>query len=182
MASFILNWQPAGGPNSKSQDIQYKIADQADWITYQNVAATVSTIEITGLADNVKYAFQIVDNCIYGGPVASPTVLNIKITCPSVNFNNTYNTIQFSFNHLGGSIKQYVITLMTMDGTILANQTITNLAAVITGSFEGVTPSTSYQIVVTPSDGQGRSCEAVTTATTLPPVCDPPTDVTVTLN
>jgi hypothetical protein len=182
MATVILSWIPAGGENSKSQDILMKVNGSSNWSIFQNVSPLVNTIEISGLEDNTKYDFQIVDNCVYGGPVSSAIASGIKITCPSLSFTNIYNKIQFAFNHLGGSIDHYYVDLYDGNSNLLSTLHITSISSVITGNFNEVSPNTNYKLlIIAAAGGISQSCPVVTTSTPPPPVCDAPINVRATL-
>jgi hypothetical protein len=184
MATTVtLTWTPAGGANSSSQDVQYRVSGTSNWTTFQNVGATVNTLAITGLSDNTKYDFQIVDNCVVGGPVASAPYTNIKFTCPTPGFTTTYNSIQYTFNALGGSVDSYVVNLLDTNNNLVATQTITSPPSVIVGSFTGLNALTTYWVQIIPLSGtMSGNCAAVQTSTPNVPTCDPPSNITATLS
>lgn len=185
MASATITWVPAGGV-STSQDIQYKASTSGIWITYASVGPTISTATIPGLIDNVIYDFRIVDDCSYGGPSPSGEDHKIKITCPIVTITPTYNTVGYSFVHLGGSISKYVVELLNSVGATLATNTHTSPTGTITGTFTSLIPTTSYKIRVTvyagPSFTFNNVCSAQNFTTGAPPVCNPPTGVSATIS
>jgi len=181
--TITLNWTPGGGETSQNQDVQMRISGNDNWSTYRTVGPMISTIDVTGLEENIKYEFRIVDNCNYGGPIASGIVTKIKFTCPNLVFTNTYNMIQFAFNHLGGSVDQYTINLLNADLIIIGTMTVTNMTSVITGFFTGVSPNTLYQIQVIPfATGTSQECPLAQTTTLPPPECLAPTNVSAVLS
>jgi hypothetical protein len=180
-----LNWTPGGGSNSINQSVQYRLKGDSVWITFSTVSPTINTETVTGLSDDEIYEFQIVDNCTVGGPVPSSTIEKIKITCPAVTYSSTYNTIGFSFPELGGDIVDYLLELWNSDvSAVIASQTKPT-AATVSGSFTGLTASTTYNIRVIPRTAgatYSKDCGVTPVTTAAAPVCNPPTGVTATIS
>lgn len=184
MSSFLLNWTPAGGLNSTGQQVQYKQASSATWITAATLGASANTYTINSLLDNVIYDFQIVNLCTYGGPTTGTSFQTINIICPTVQSTPTHNSVSFSFPDLGGSVTEYRVDLLNAAGTtIIAFKNITSLGVTIADNFAGLDPVTNYQLRVTVTAGAfSRQCPLVPFSTTAVPTCDAPSNLTATIN
>ena len=187
MATAVLNWNAPGGSNSINQTVKYRLNGASSWTTFANVSASTATSTITGLSDNLIYEFQVINNCTVGGPSNSTSDFKIKIICPSVTTTPTYNSVAFSFAHVGGDISKYVVDLMNSDGTsILGTKTFVSPSGTISDTFTGLTGSTAYQLRVTIYAGTSFSFSKVCTntsfSTSVTPTCSAPTAVVATLS
>jgi hypothetical protein len=178
--SFDLTWTPAGGLNSTGQQVQYKDVVSPDWVTVATVSRTTSSYTISSLNYNVIFEFRIISICTYGGPSPSNSFRSINISCPTVTVNPSYDSVSFSFEQLGASITDYQVDLLSgVDSSMIASQTI-HTTNPVTGSFSGLTFSTSYQLVITPRAAEfTRECPPIPFTTTALPICYPPTDLTI---
>lgn len=181
MASASITWTPGGGANITSQSVDYRIQGASSWTTaVTGLAASTSTYNITGLADNTVYEFRVVSVCSIGGPIVSATMTNIKWICPTITVTPTHNTITYSFSSLGGSISAYTVELLSND---LA--TVIQTKSTVSGVFDSVSilPSTSYKVRLTLTAGMyTNTCTAISTATTAAPTCPIPTITDATLS
>lgn len=178
-----LNWTPAGGINSVSQTIQYRIKNSPDWTLFQDVGPTTNTATITNLEDNVNYEFRVLSMCTYGGPTESLVASAIRFTCPQLSFSNTYNMIAFTWNHPAGHIDRYLVEAVSPTGQVTGTWNYTNMSPVMGGLFTPVDPLTTYRLRITVwSEGASRTCGIVETTTPAAPTCDPPTNIIATLN
>lgn len=176
--NIILNWTPGGG--ATSQDVQYKLSSSGTWITFQNVSGSTNTITITGLQDNLIYDFRVVTNCSGGTPAPSAPTQQINLLCPTVTATPSDTSVAYSFNELGGSVTAYAVKLFSSDGlTEIASQTPSG-TSVRSGTFTGLTASTSYKIrvVITAGSFSKTDCAFVDTTTTATPTCNAPSNVT----
>lgn len=181
----VLNWTPVGGANSTGQSVQYRLKGAGTWTTHSSVGAAVTTATITGLLDNEVYEFQIVNNCTTGGPTPSATIENVKLTCPTVTTSNlTYNSIDYSFSALGGDVDTYDVQLLNSGSAVVTTQSKPT-AATVTGTFSGLSASTSYSIRVIPKIGatyQKTDCATTGFTTSAAPACGAPTGLSATIS
>ena len=180
--NITLTWTVGSG--ASSQDVQYKLASSSTWITHENVAGNVTTSSIAGLLDNRIYDFRVITNCPGGTPSGSPPTQQIKITCPVVSATPSDVSIAYSFPELGGSITAYTVKLYNSDGSLeLASQVPTGTTT-RSGTFTALTQSTSYKIrvIVTAGSFSKTDCPFVDVTTTVTPACNPPTNVTASVD
>jgi hypothetical protein len=184
MSSFLLNWTPAGGLNSTGQQVQYKQSNSSTWITATTLGPGAATYAATGLLDNVIYDFQIVNICTYGGPSSGTSFQTINLTCPTVQITPTFNSVGFSFSHLGGSVSEYKVDLLNAAGTtIIAFKNMAASGATISDSFTGLDPSTNYQVRVTVKAATySKQCVAASFTTNALPTCNAPTSLIAFIN
>ena len=183
----VISWTPAGGSNSVNQTVQYKATTSATWITFGNVASGVSTATITGLVNNTKYDFQVIDNCSVGGPTASTAAHGLQFACPTVTLTPTYNSVQFDFTLSGiGDISKIDVQLLATDNTtVLATQTITGPTnTAYTKIFTGLSASTTYngRLIQYADTSYTGNCASQSTTTAVTPACVAPTNVTAVLS
>lgn len=188
MASALLTWTAPGGSNSVSQDVQYKLASSSTWTTFENVGPTIATSTVTGLSNNLLYNFRINNVCSVGGTSSSTPTEQINLTCPSATVTNTYNSVSFSFSHLGGSISSYVVELMDSTGTsVIGTKNITSPSGTVADTFStGVSASTTYQVRITVNAAgtttHTKVCSLISTTTPAAPTCNAPTGVTAVIS
>ena len=179
--NVTLNWTPGAG--SSTQDVEYKLNTAGTWTTaVTGLLPATSTYTINGLLDNRIYNFRIATNCVGGSPAYSAPISQINIICPTVTTTVTDTSASYSFNPIGGDVTAYTVDLMDSSGvTILASQT-PSISTPITGTFSGLTASTTYKIRVTATAGTfDKACPLSTVTTSSVPSCNPPTGVTATL-
>jgi hypothetical protein len=158
MASQLqINWTPAGGSNSISQDVLYKRDIDGAFITaVAGLGPAIATYTIlAALEDNRIYLSKIINNCNGGGQFASPLQKSIKFACPNISATElTQTKLTVQFLHTPSSINQYIIKLYDATGTNLVDQVIVNDQAVlgvnssISHQFTGLTPNTIYKVRV----------------------------------
>lgn len=184
MTSFDLNWTPAGGLNSTGQQVQYKAAVSSTWIVATTLNASADSYTISDLNDNTIYDFRIVNMCSYGGPTPGSSFQTINFVCPTIIVTPTYNSVSFSFTHLGGSVTQYRVDLLNGAGTsTIAFKTISSPSGTVADSFTGLSTETNYQLRLTPKAGTFSEQCPLEPFTTAPyPTCNIPADLTVEIN
>lgn len=183
MASFTLNWTPAGGLNSTGQQVQYKPAAVPTWATATSLPATDTSYLLTGLTDNKIYDIRVVNICAFGGPTPGTASQNIDLTCPTLTITPSHNSVSFSFTDLGADIDSYVVQLMNAAATsVIASKTITATGGTLSDSFTGLSASTNYNLRVTcHADIFSEQCPPTAFATTATPTCNTPVGLTVTI-
>lgn len=180
--NITLTWTTGAG--AASQDVQYKLSTATTWTTHENVAGNITTSNIAGLLDNRIYDFRVITNCAGGTPTPSVTTQQIKITCPVVSTTPSDVSIGYSFPELGGSVTAYTVKLFNSAGdTELASQSPSGTTT-RSGTFTGLTASTSYKIrvIVTAGSFSKTDCAMVSVSTTATPACNAPTDVTASVD
>lgn len=185
MATATINWTPAGGTYSLSQDIEYKAIDDGGWTFHSNVSASANSVVISGLTDNVIYQYRITNKCAGGTNTVSAVDEAIYITCPSPVFVNQGLTgVAFNFFHLGGDISGYVVDLLSASDVVLDTKTFGSPGSVVASFFNGLTPATNYKIRVTPKALGDQAEYTLVCAPVLftTDSCSPPTDVSATLS
>jgi hypothetical protein len=183
MVSFDLSWIPASGLNSTGQQVQYKESVSSTWLVATNLSATADSYTVEGLDENVVYDFRISNLCSFGGPTNGAVFEIVGFVQPSLQVTPTYNTVAFSFTHVGGSVTQYRMDLMNAAGTsIVAFKNITSPSGMVADSFTGLSASTSYNLRLTMKVGTTYSDVGDLTpfSTTALPTCSMPTALMVT--
>ena len=179
--NVTLNWTPGAG--SSTQDVDYKLNSAGSWTSaVTGLLAATTTYTINGLLDNLIYNFRIITNCSGGTPAASSTVSQINIICPTVTTTATDTTVTYSFPPIGGDVTAYTVALLNAAGdTVLSTQTPA-ITTPVTGTFTGLTASTTYNVRVTATAGTfSKVCPLNAVVTSATPSCNPPTGVTATL-
>ena len=148
MANFLLTWTPSNDGTSSSQNVQYKKSIDSTWTTYANVSSATNTTLINSLLDNVIYNFRISNICTYGGTSESSSATLINFACPSVTLGSTVDTVTYSFTHPGGSISGFTVELLDAAGTTVLATDTPSISGTISGSFTGLTASTTYKVRV----------------------------------
>jgi hypothetical protein len=180
--NITLTWTAGGG--ATTQTVQYKLASASTWTTHETVAGNIATSSILGLENNKIYDFKVITNCAGGTPTGSAPTQQIKITCPSVSTTPSDTTIAYSFAELGGSITGYTVKLFNSAGdTELASQAPTGTTT-RSGTFSGLSASTSYKIrvIITAGSFSKTDCTLVSVNTTATPACNAPTNVTASVD
>lgn len=180
--NITLTWTTGAG--AATQDVQYKLSTASTWTTHENVAGNVTTSTITGLLDNRIYDFRVITNCAGGTPTPSVATQQIKITCPVVSTTPSDTSITYSFPELGGSVTAYTVKLFDSAGTTEVASQAPSGTTTRSGTFTGLTQSTSYKIrvIITAGSFSKTDCGMVDVTTTATPACNAPTDVTATVD
>lgn len=105
----------------------------------------------TTASNNVLYVYKAISNC-GGSPVTTPysTYTFANITCPSVTYTPGLTSIGYSFSNVGGGVDKYDVKLYDSSGvTLLETDTFTPaFSSPITGTFSGLSSSTTYKVRV----------------------------------
>jgi hypothetical protein len=176
-----LSWTIGAG--ATSQNVQYKLNSSSTWITFETVGGSATTSTVTGLEDNLIYNFRIVTQCGGGTPSNSAVLNKIYIICPDITLTPTDTTVAYSFAAIGGDVDTYSVKIFNSAGTTeIASSTPTGTTT-RTGTFTGLTASTTYKVRVVPAAGTltKTDCSFTSVTTTAPPVCSIPTNVVATL-
>lgn len=184
--NVALSWTP--GTNVISQLVKYKLATvaatpESNWTQFGNsLAANANSVTVTGLTDNLIYDFKIVSVCENGVTSSSPSVQQIKITCASVTITATSDSVNYSFTPVGGSVSGYSVQLLNAAGTtVLQTQTPTGTSP-LTGTFTGLTGSTTYNIRVVQTAGSFTKNDcSLNSFTTQASTCNPATNLSATI-
>lgn len=179
--NVTLTWSIGAG--ATSQNVQYKLSTSSTWLTFSTVGGSATTETITGLDSNKLYDFRIVTYCSGGTPAPSTPIQKINILCPTVTMTSTDVTVSYSFPEIGGDVSSYVVKLYNSAGTTELATSIPTGTTTRTGTFSGLTASTTYKLKVVPTAGSitKTDCELNSVSTTAPPVCSIPTNVTAVL-
>jgi len=147
MASFTLNWTPAGGQTTTAQRVQRKSGSGA-FETIATLNTTADSYTDNTASDNVLYTYQIVNVCT-NGEVDSSDVLICNPTCPSVTEVVSGTGVELSFPALPGN--SIYLGNVTFSGGIAAQATSGNasgFSVAFTGAY-----STTYTYTYTVSCG-----------------------------
>jgi len=192
MASFTVTWSSGGGVYK--QELFLKPKYSGSWSMVASLNGTVNTYTLQGLQENIIYLFKVKSYCNTGTPSELSPIEFIKFSCPTLTATGACGgVINFSFPQSGGDVDLYDVVLYNSLGVQLSTQSVSP-AATITGSFTGLSASTTYKLRVVPkADTHLKSdCTQVST-TTLPPaptvtthpqsiaVCDDGPNSTITL-
>ena len=157
MATANITWLPYPGPNTSSQVLEYKKNTATTWTTFNTYGPLINSASITGLLNNVYYDFRITTNCNIGGPSVGAAQLNkIKFVCPNIVVeSNTITSVDFDVYYAADDLTQIQVKLYTSAApTIIVAQqnkllTVGHASGIFSGIFTGLTPATSYIVVVT---------------------------------
>lgn len=184
--NVALSWTP--GANVISQLVKYKLATvaatpESNWTTFGNsLAANANSVTVTGLTDNVIYDFKIVSVCQNDITSSSPTVQQVKITCASVTITATSDTVNYNFTPVGGSVNTYSVQLLNAAGTSVLQTQTPSGSPNLSGSFTGLTGSTTYNIRVIQTAGSFTKNDcALSSFTTEASACNPATSLSATI-
>jgi hypothetical protein len=186
MATANLTWSPVGGVFSVSQDVEFKAMGDVGWTLHSNVSASTSAATITGLLDNVIYQFRITNHCPSALTGLSTVVEGTHLTCPTLSVDPSSDSVDYSFVDLGGDISMYFVELLNASDVVLDSYVFSSPSGTISGTFSGLSPSTSYQMRVTVSAAGSAGtffivCAPVTIAT-IAAVCNAPTGVSAVMS
>lgn len=182
MSSFDLSWTPAGGLNSTGQQVQYKVSSSSTWLVATTLSASANFYTVESLLENTIYDFRVVNMCSFGGPTPGSAFQTIDFVCPDdVTITPTFNSVSFSFSHVGGNVTEYRVDLLNAAGSsVIAFKTITSPGSTVTDSFTGLSNETNYKLRIIPKAGSyTESCALEAFATSALPVCNLPSGLTV---
>lgn len=159
MATAHLTWTPASGLN---QDIKYKRLIDDSYTLFSNVSSATTSIDVTGLDDNIVYDFIVVNKCIAGYETPASPQMAALVTCPILNTDQAALSLTVSFSGLGGDISAYDVEIYEMPAETLVNSnTITSLTSTMSQTFTNLSANTYYKIKVIPRIGsafQNNTC------------------------
>lgn len=175
---FLVQFQSAAfPPPSSSYTVKRRLKSDPDvdgsyttigTPTFNSSSSRWEILDATA-SNNTLYVYKAISNC-GGSPPATPftTYEFANINCPSLTIVPTSTTLPYSFTHVGGSVDKYEVKLYDSTGTtLLATNTHTPaFPTPVTGSFTGLTTSTSYRIRVIVYIGTYTlTCSMVSTST-----------------
>jgi hypothetical protein len=182
MASFDLSWTPASGINSTGQQVQYKESVSSTWLVAATLSGTADSYTVDDLDDNVVYDFRISNLCSLGGPTPGASFQVVGFVQPDVTITPTYNSVTFSFTHVGGSVSSYRMDLLNSSGsTILAFRNIPSPSGMVSNSFTGLSANSNYNLRLTMKVGTSYSDvgDLLPFTSTDLPACSMPSDLVV---
>ena len=160
------------------------------WTIYSgsSLPNTQSSATITGLDDNVEYAFYVYCDCSSSGSGTGP-LSNIgpliKYVCPTVsNTTPTYNGLNYtisvpsSANNAGSWIQTIVVSILDSSGvnTITSNTFNAPFSSTISSNFTGLMSSSNYNLKIAYSNtGNTRTNNCGSTPFTTAASCPNPT-------
>jgi hypothetical protein len=184
MSAFDLSWTPAGGLNSTAQQVQYKLSSSSTWLVAGTLSASANSYTVDDLDENTIYDFRIINMCSYGGPTPGAPFQTIDFVCPEVTITTTYNSVSFSFAHVGGSVTEYRVDLLNAAGSsIIAFKNITSPGSTVANSFTGLSNETNYKLRITLKTGTyTEQCPLISFTTAPFPTCEMPSGLTAVIS
>ena len=175
---FLVQFQSAAfAPPSNSYTVKRRLKSDPDldgsYTTIGSPSFNGSSnkweILDSSASNNTLYVYKAISNC-GGSPPSTPytTYEFANITCPSVTITPSETALGTSFTHVGGGVDKYKIELYDSTGTMLlaTNLHTPAFATPVTGTFSGLTASTSYKIKTTVYIGTySKVCTTQSTAT-----------------
>ena len=179
VGGFLVSFQSAAyPPPSSSYTVKRRLKSDPDvdgsYTTIGTPTYNAGTgkweILDTTASNNVLYVYRAISNC-GGSPVTTPYVDYdfANITCPSVTYTPDLTSLGYSFTNVGGGVDKYDVKLYDSSGvTLLETDTFTPaFSTPITGTFSGLTSSTTYKVRVRVYIGTYyRDCNFSTQVTT----------------
>lgn len=176
---FLVQFQSAVfAPPSNSYTVKRRLATDPDVDPSYTTIGTPSFNSSTNrweildatAVNNTLYVYKAISNC-GGSPPSTPSVSYTfaNMICPTLTLTPTDTEIGYSFTHVGGEVNKYDIQLWDSTGTVLlsTNTHTPAFATPVTGSFTGLTVTTSYRVrVIVYIDTTTKTCAMVGTATT----------------
>ena len=160
MATFTLNWTPAGGQTTTGQQVQRKSGGGA-FSTIATIGAAVSTYTDSTASDNIAYTYQIVNVCS-NGTVDSNDVIICNPTCPTVTETVSGTGVELSFPTLPGN-SQYTGNVTFNNG--ISAQATSNSGSGFSVAFTGSYGTTyTYSFTITCGGFQISCSDSVTIA------------------
>lgn len=177
MATFTLNWTPAGGSNIQNQLVQRKCCG-GGFTTLATLSPSANTYTDSTAVDNVVYTYKIVSVCLVSGPIDSAEVQQVNIVCPTVT------------TSVSGTVITVNLPLLNNDRTYSQLQVLNGTTVVFTQALSGVaaqtvttTPlsyGTTYTVRVVVAAGSFTKNCNTTVSIGAAPACNPVTGLTVT--
>lgn len=157
---FLIQFQSAAyPPPGNSYTVKRKLASDPDIDgSYTTIGTPVWNAGInrwvicdTTSSNYNLYTYKAISNC-GDSPATTPstTYEYAYIPCPLVTLTPTDTTVDYSLSELGGSIDKYEVSIWDSTGTVLIH-TDTHVPAfseVVSGTFEYLTPETTYKVKV----------------------------------
>lgn len=195
MATISLTMNACGG-SSTSQKIYYGKTNLVTgsglngtgWTLYSGsaISASTTTVTLTALEDNVDYSVERYCNCPTSGDIGPERVDKlIKIVCGNVLFIQPGSTsisyqlqLPSSLSNSGGWVDKVLVELLNSSGsTVLLTNTVNKPFPLFlsSGSFTGLTPSSSYKIRIKYLNNAGtRTYECSSQDVTMTTACSAP--------
>jgi hypothetical protein len=175
---FLVQFQSAAfPPPSSSYTVKRRLQADPDvdgsYTTIGTPAFNSSTsrweILDTTASNNTLYVYKAISNC-GGSPPSTPyiTYEYANITCPTNTLTPAETSIAYSFTHVGGGVDKYDVQLYDSTGTTLLATNTHNPAfpTPVTGSFTGLSASTSYRVrIIVYIGSYTRTCSMQSTST-----------------
>lgn len=155
-------------------------------VTSQINSILGTSIIVSGSSLNLASDFTIhTDACVKNSTTNATCqfcidyVIDNTAVCPSLTISTTTDTsVNYSFSPFAVPAT-YTVQLWNSDATLVLNQNVTSVlvAGTVSGSFNTLTPSTSYRLRILVSNGVTTTECPYSIITTLPVVCNAPTGV-----
>lgn len=173
------SWSLDNTTGSTGFKFRYRLSGTTVWSA---VTTSGTTVDISGLAINRLYDFQIVNLNNAENP-ASGVYQSINITDPYPVFFPTNDSITIEFDNLSEDIDTYTATIATKSspGVILHTEVITP-ADTMSYTFTDLLPVTAYVITLTPAANQFTNTFTYNVTTEAFATCPSVVDVTATLS
>lgn len=158
--------------------IRYRLAGETIW---NQVLQSGTTVDISGLAINRMYDFQVVNINGDDNP-ASIVFQSINITDPDPAFFTTNTQITAEFPNLSDDIDTYTLTIAPYSTPgIILETAILAAASTVEHTFTGLDPATIYVVTITPAANQFTTTFSYQVTTELTATCPAPQNATATL-
>jgi len=97
----------------------------------------------------VLYDYKVESQCADGSR-PNVVVQYAEITCPTMSFNPTTGSIDYSFTNVGAAITKYLVTLYDATGLTIIEEDVllAPFSTPVTGSFTGLVDDTDYVVRV----------------------------------
>lgn len=195
MATINTTWDPCG-PSSDGQFLYYGKTNivtgtpisGTGWNLFSGAALPniTGSASITGLDDNVEYSLYNYCHCATSGNGPLTNIgPYIKYVCPTIQSTTpTFNGLSYviavpgSANNTGSWIQSILVQVLDSSGTnvILTNTHNAPFSATVSSNFNGLNPSTNYNIKISYSNsGATRTNTCSSTPFTTAAACTAPT-------
>ena len=194
---YINGTIPAGFLQCSGLGTLFTISDVigGSFTTYIDVIANLNntggvTIDLSSTpvnpSSNININTTVCLNNAETGSTCSYTLtyfVNNTASCPELTLTPDTNSIAYSYNVITGSAI-YTVQLYNNAGTVLIAQNVNAVTgpATITGTFTGLTSSTTYRVRILVTVGESTTTCPFTPATTLPGPCPPPSSVSAVIS
>jgi hypothetical protein len=190
---LTVNWTPAGGSDSLSQDLLWKRdIDGAFNTGVAGLGPNIANYTIDGsFNENRIYDTEVVNHCAGGGSFISAKFSTIGWLCPVVSLVLASQTkLKVSFPHTPSSIQQYIIRLYDQTGTsqidskVISDPALLNNPGNIVYEFTNLQGTTNYKVRVEMYAGTFSKLDCPQTAftTTSAPTCTAPVVTSATVS